>query len=125
MDHADETVAKWLTLKSDSPYDEQPIKCGGCGGCPVDDGALFVSVVGIVGGKRHHGWMCELCYLKRLQRRAHYVNISSGPMYQIDMPDLDIRRERRPEPPRRKPDPRRLRMSDDRASVSLKRDLAC
>ena len=111
MDKADEAVARWLTLKSDKPHHEQPIACGSCGGCPIDDGAVFVQVLAIVGGKRHHGWMCELCYLRKLHKRARFNNMASEPgsFWQIDLPEIGVRKEpKRPLPKR--PDPRRTRI---------------
>lgn len=126
MDRADETVAKWLTSKDAGETDEHPILCAGCGGWPIDDGAVFVAVLAIVGGERHHGWMCELCYLKKLQRRGHFVNISSGPTWQIDLPEIGIHPEHKPErsPPAKPlrrlrmecaPSPRKVRQTFSRA----------
>ncbi len=70
--------------------DEKQLLCCSCGGYPIDDGAVFVAVFYISKGKRELGGMCELCYLKRLKKRGHAVNISSGPTWQIDMPELGI-----------------------------------
>lgn len=108
MDKADDAVAKWLTLKSDNPHHEQPIACADCGGCPVDDGAAFVSLLWIANGVRHFGWVCELCYLRRLHKRARFNNMASEPgsFWQIDLPEIGVRKEPKRPPPKR-PDPRK------------------
>ena len=77
---------------TDGKFDAEKMKCCDCGGWPIDDGAVFVAVFLIRKGVPTLGGMCELCWLKRLSRRVQMVNMTSSPMYQIDLPELGLRK---------------------------------
>ncbi len=75
-------------------FDPKSLRCCDCGGWPIDNGSVFVAVFLIRDGVPILSGMCELCQLKRLQHRAHMVNMSSGLMWQIDLPELNIHKRR-------------------------------
>lgn len=60
--------------------------CMDCSGHPIDGGGVFVAACFVKDGKQHHGWICELCWLKRLKIRAKLVNLTSGPIYHVPVP---------------------------------------
>lgn len=77
------------------------IRCVECDGWPIKGGSVFISVLLIRQTKVEQAYICELCMLKRLQRRAERINLTSRPPYQINLPDLEIR----PRPAPQKPKP--------------------
>lgn len=78
--------------------DQKALRCVDCEGWPIDNGAVFVAVFLIREHKPVLGGICELCWLKRLQRRGHFVNATSGPGYQVNLPELDIIPRPKPRP---------------------------
>jgi hypothetical protein len=88
-------------MKSGKRKENKEIRCVGCDGWPIDNGSAFVQVFLMRRGEKIEGWICELCWLKRLQHRGGYVNCTSPPHYQIDLPELDITRH--PLAPKPKP----------------------
>lgn len=79
------------------------IRCVDCDGWAIDGGSCFVGVILIHKGKRVDGLICELCWLKRLQRRGNWVNRTSSSCSQVDLPELGILKC--PPPPKPKPRP--------------------
>jgi hypothetical protein len=80
------------------------IRCVDCDGWPIDGGSVFVQVFLIHKGKSIKGMICERCWLLRLSRRGDRLNSNSGPSYQIDLPELNIRK-RIPPPKPNSPSP--------------------
>ena len=80
------------------PREGKPVLCLDCGGWPIPGGAIFIPVVTCKDGfttvadvdhaKRQRftpystvGFICELCFVWRLERRARIVADTSGPFY--------------------------------------------
>lgn len=74
---------------------DEDLRCVDCGGWPIDDGSVFVAVYFIRKGIRELGGMCELCWLKRLERRGQVVNATSTPCSQVEVPALGLYRAKR------------------------------
>ena len=74
--------------------DPKKLRCCDCGGFPLDSGSIFVSVFLIRDGKAEIGGICELCLLKRLERRSQLVNASSSRDFQVHVPEIGINRTR-------------------------------
>lgn len=64
--------------------DAKSLRCVDCDGWPIDNGAVFVAVFLIREGAPVLGGICELCWLRRLQRRGGMVNVTSGPGFQVN-----------------------------------------
>lgn len=77
------------------PLDLKALNCIDCGGYPIDNGAVFVAVFKVQDGKPQLGGMCELCWLRRLERRGKMVNMTSSPASQVDLPELGLHRKDR------------------------------
>ena len=75
--------------------DPKNLNCIDCGGWPLDGGAVFVAVFRIVNGAAELGGICELCWLKRLERRGKIVNATSSFCSQVDLPELGLVRKER------------------------------
>lgn len=85
------------------PVDEEGrIHCHDCSGWPIEEGAAFVILM--IHGEQSLCAICEVCHLKRLQERAMRVNSTSGPKYQIHIPEININPRRSPQDyPKRRP----------------------
>jgi len=74
--------------------DPLKLRCIDCNGWPLNNGAVFVAVFVIRSGQAELGGICELCWLKRLERRGKLVNATSTMESQIALPQLGlVRRE--------------------------------
>lgn len=81
--------------EADKVLDPHKIRCLDCGGWPIPGGAIFIPVAHcksgtpvefLTPGERTQftpmptvGFICELCFVERLQRRAHIVSATSTP----------------------------------------------
>jgi hypothetical protein len=63
-------------------------RCVDCGGWQLEEGhtSLFFP---ILVAENKFGWICELCTLTRLKRRAAIVTATSSPMYGFKGPVMD------------------------------------
>lgn len=77
-----------------NPLDLQKLNCIDCGGWPIDNGAVFVAVFKVQDGVPQLGGMCELCWLKRLQKRGQIVNMTSTRGSQVEVPELGLFKDR-------------------------------
>lgn len=82
-----------MTTLPAAPIDPKNLLCCDCGGWPIDNGAVFVAVFCIKDGKPELGGMCELCWLKRLERRGRIVNETSTPDSQLNIPQMELKRD--------------------------------
>ncbi len=83
-------------LPIDGEIRKTELFCVDCGGYPIDEGAVFVAVYKVSKGQPVLGGMCELCWLKRLERRGKLVNMSTDRPYQVEVPSLGLYRDRLP-----------------------------
>jgi hypothetical protein len=87
--------------------ENKSIRCLDCNGWLIDGGSAFVAADIIRDGAAQNGYLCELCLLHRLQKRAAIVNGTSGPAYQIHLPELGIFGSNPPRKPWTPPRPSR------------------
>ena len=78
--------------------DPRSLHCVDCGGFPLGDGAAFVAVFVIRHDVATIGGICELCWLKRLERRGRIVNATSSPSSQVEVPGLGLFKKARAYP---------------------------
>lgn len=58
-------------------------RCIDCGGWQLKKGQAAVFVPILV-AENEFGWLCELCFLTRLDRRAKLVNMTSSPCSRVN-----------------------------------------
>jgi hypothetical protein len=83
------------TTEYKSIEERKDLRCCDCGGWPITNGSVFVAVFLIRDGKQELGGMCELCFLRRLERRGKEINATSSYCSQVHLPELGLVRNKR------------------------------